>query len=119
MQPQPHTWPASLIFLIGCVLFLTMGGRVGGLSFILDSTGSFLGSGTKAIKGLAVTDYFWPGIFLLAMFGVIPLLILYAFLVRPEVAKLEAFSRYLHEDWSWFTALISPQCYLDELEVGL
>jgi hypothetical protein len=105
MQTQHHSRPVSLIFLIGCLLFLTMGGWVGGLSFILDPTGSSLGMGTEAIKGLPVTDFFWPGIFLLAMFGVIPLLILYALLVRPEAGKLEAFSRYFHEHWSWFSAL--------------
>jgi hypothetical protein len=57
------------------------------------------------IKNLLVPDYFLPGIFLLVMYGLVPLPLMIALWTRPELGWLKSFSRRFHEHWSWLMAL--------------
>src|SRR4051794_23526176 len=105
METRRQSRPASLVFLMGCLVFLIAGGWAGGLNFILDPSGASFGMDPAVIQKLFVPDYRLPGIFLLVMFGLAPLPVLAALWTRPDWNQLKTFSRRFHEHWSWLLAL--------------
>jgi len=75
--------PFALWPLIFCLLFLTLGGLYGGISMLTVPTGSSLQL-TEILPLLPVSDYILPGIFLLVMMGLVPLLLICGLLTRPK-----------------------------------
>ena len=86
-------WP--LIFIL---LFLALGGGLyGGITMLIDPTGNRLGV-ADALPLLPVTNFILPGIFLIVVMGLFPLLLTYGLIARPNwpwsVYKLTLLYRY-------------------------
>jgi hypothetical protein len=64
--PRPwQIWP-----LIGLLGFLSLGGFIGGLSFVLDSGGAGLGANVSWLQETPVSDFFLAGLFILGVYGI-------------------------------------------------
>ena len=100
MKRPMMLWP--LIFLL---LFLAAGGLYGGIAMLVDPTGNLLGV-TEALSLLPVSNFILPGIFLVVVMGLAPLLLSYALIARPKwpwLAPLFEWSQYY---WAWTATLI-------------
>lgn len=89
-------WP--LLFLLA---FLGLGGLYGGIAMLIDPTGDILQL-TEVLPLLPVSDYILPGLFLLVVMGLAPLVLTYALLGRPNWAwtqKLPLWNSH-HRAWT-------------------
>jgi hypothetical protein len=88
-------WP--LAFLL---VFLGVGGLYGGIAMLADPSGGILQM-SDVLPMLPVPDYTLPGLFLLVVMGVFPLLLTYALLTRPVWPWAEPLSRWGGHHWAW------------------
>jgi hypothetical protein len=88
-------WPLVLVLLI-----LAIGGYYGGITMLLDPTGSLLGV-ADALPLLPVPNFILPGLFLIAVMGLFPNLLAYALIARPNWAGMDAISRWSKHYWAW------------------
>ncbi len=97
--------PAALYLLVFFLVFLAAGGLYGGVAMLLDPSGGALQM-TEVLPSLPVPDYTLPGLFLLVVMGVTPLLLAYGLLARPAWAWAAPLSRAGHHHWAWSGALV-------------
>jgi hypothetical protein len=88
-------WP--LLFLL---VFLGLGGLYGGIAMLIDPTGGLLQL-TEVLPLLPVTDYLLPGLFLLFVMGLAPLVLTYGLLARPNWTWVEILFRWSGHHWAW------------------
>jgi hypothetical protein len=74
--------------LITLLFVLSIGGLSGALPFILQPDGSLLGMSTSSLSRSPVDDYFWPGIFLLVVMVMWPLVNLYGITANKSWASM-------------------------------
>ena len=94
----------ALWLLVFFLVFLAVGGLYGGVAMLLDPTGGALQM-TEVLPSLPVPDYTLPGLFLLVVMGVAPLLLAYGLLARPAWAWAEPLSRATRHHWAWVGTL--------------
>jgi hypothetical protein len=92
-------------FLAASLILLALGGLYGGLSMLLDPTGGLLQM-EEVLPQLLVPDYLLPGVFLVVVMGLFPLLLTYALLRRPHWAWAEALPRLGRQNWAWTASLL-------------
>jgi len=97
--------PPALWILLLWLLFLAFGGLYGGITMLLDPTGKLL-QADQLLPLLPVPNFILPGLFLLFMMGLAPLVLIYALLVRPRWGWLDAFFRWSGHHWAWTGTLI-------------
>ncbi len=90
--------------LMLCMFVLGIGGIVGGGAFMIDSSGDLLGMSQSYLADAPVATYFWPGVFLFAAFGLVPLGVAYALWRKPALGD-KTTSYLFHEHWSWNAAV--------------
>lgn len=90
--------------LIAALVFLAFGGLYGGIAMLSDPSGAALGMGT-VLPLLPVADFTLPGVFLLLVMGVAPLLAAFGLLVRPRWAWADSVERLSRHSWAWTAAL--------------
>ncbi|MHC4440744.1 MAG: hypothetical protein ACYS3S_25630, partial [Planctomycetota bacterium] len=95
MQRPFAVWP--LLFFL---LFLALGGLYGGIAMLADPSGGSLQL-TEILPMLPVSDFILPGIFLLVVMGLTPLLLIYGLLIRPKWRWAERLSGWSGHHWSW------------------
>jgi len=93
-------WP--LVFFL---LFLALGGFYGGIAMLADPTGSTL-QVADALPLLPVPNYILPGIFLLVVMGLFPLLLSYGLIARPNWAWVDSLFQWSKHYWAWTATLI-------------
>ncbi|SEO43140.1 hypothetical protein SAMN04487895_107268 [Paenibacillus sophorae] len=95
--------PAAVMFLYVLQFFLGVGAIGGGLALIIDPSGSMMGMPADTVlQRSPFSSFLFPGILLLAVFGVFPLLVLYGMVKRPRWAWADAFNPFkeLHSAWT-------------------
>jgi hypothetical protein len=92
--------PLTLWFLLFCLLFLAIGGLYGGIAMLTDPTGGSLQL-TEVLPLLPVSNYVLPGMFLLFVMGVTPLVLAYALLARPHWSWAQKLSHWSGYHWAW------------------
>lgn len=95
MRRPLTVWP--LLFFL---LLLALGGLYGGIAMLTDPTGGSLGL-TDVLPLLPVSDFLLPGLFLLCVMGLAPLVLTYALLARPRWSWAQALSRWSRHHWAW------------------
>ena len=95
MQRPLAIWP--LVFFL---LFLALGGLYGGIAMLIDPTGGSLQL-TETLPLLPVSNFVLPGIFLLVVMGLVPLLLIYGLLARPKWKWAEKLTRWSGHHWAW------------------
>ena len=93
------TWP--LIFFL---LFLALGGLYGGIAMLADPTGNLLGV-ADIQPLLPVSNFVLPGLFVLIVMGVAPLLIAFGLIACPRWSQIEPLFRWSHHYWAWTSTL--------------
>jgi hypothetical protein len=92
--------PISLWLLVFLLIFLALGGFYGGISMLMDPSGRALQMDGVLLL-LPVPNYILPGLFLISVMGLFPLLLTYGVLWHPHwnwADSLSAWSRYY---WAW------------------
>lgn len=70
--------PAGYYFLLILILFQGLSGIWGGIMLVLDSSGSLLQIPLHLLGNSPFQDYLIPGLILLLLLGILPLVIVYA-----------------------------------------
>ncbi len=69
-----HSHPLQTRLLMAVLVLLALSGIAGGLAMIRDtSAAGFLHLSPTLLEHAPVHSYFWPGMFLIGVFGIIPL----------------------------------------------
>ncbi len=118
MKRPVMLWP--LIFFL---LFLALGGLYGGITLLVDPSGNLLGL-DDVLPFLPVSDFILPGIFLLVVMGLAPLLLCFALAVLPSWPWFNALFRWSHYDWAWtgtivLMAILAIWLIVEVLLIGL
>jgi len=92
--------PVALWLLILSLVFLALGGLYGGIAMLTDPSGNSLQM-AEILPLLPVPDYTLPGLFLLFVMGVAPLVLTYALLARPTWKWTNAITRWNNHHWAW------------------
>jgi len=97
--------PLTLWPLVFCLLFLAFGGLYGGIAMLTDPTGGSL-SLSEALPLLPVPNYILPGIFLLVVMGIFPLLLAVALIVRHNWPSIDSLFQWSKHYWAWTLTLV-------------
>jgi hypothetical protein len=93
-------WP--LVFFL---LFLALGGFAGAIPLLMDPSGELLGM-AEVLPLLPVPNFILPGLFLLVVMGLFPLLLAYALVARPDWARFSSLLRWSKHYWAWTATLV-------------
>ncbi len=98
--------PIMLWPLVLCLLILSFGGGfTGGIMMLIDPSGKLLGV-AETLPLLPVPNFTLPGIFLLLVMGLFPLLLAVALIGRPQWGWLNALLEWSNHYWAWTGTLI-------------
>jgi hypothetical protein len=92
--------PAFLWLLVLLLVFLGLGGLYGGIAMLSDPSGRGLQM-DQVLPLLPVPDYVLPGVFLLVVMGLLPLLLAYGAIWRPGWGWAESITGWSRHDWPW------------------
>ena len=92
-------WP--LVFFL---FNLGGGGIYGGYAMLSDPTGHSLQM-SEILPLLPISNFILPGIFLFVVMGILPFLLIYGLLVRPNWKSIDALLRRCNYHWSWTFSL--------------
>ena len=93
--------PAALWPLLVLMGILSLGGFVGGVSFIADPTGAGLGAKLSWLEETPVTDFLLPGLFLLGVYAVGTLILMAGLTWRFSPGRIARLDGWLGHHWSW------------------
>lgn len=78
--------PISLYILIVLVVFQGLSGIFGGIALVMDPTGSTLQIPLEWLSGSPFPDYLLPGLVLLVVLGIYPMLVSYGLVKGKQLA---------------------------------
>ncbi|WP_246281418.1 hypothetical protein [Saccharibacillus qingshengii] len=96
--------PFAVFLLIALHLILALGAIGGGVMLILDPGGTSMGMPAALLERTFFRSFLIPGILLLSVFGMFPLIVAYGLWRRPDWTSAEAFNPYraeLHPVWAF------------------
>ncbi len=99
---QSNERPAAVILLYILQGFLGVGAVAGGVMLLIDPSGEMLGMPVSVLERSPFPNFIIPGILLFLVFGVLPLVVLYGLVKKPDwgwAAPLNPF-RALHSAWA-------------------
>jgi len=96
--------PLTLWFLVFLLLFLALNGLGGGIVMLMDPSGNLLGV-ADALPSLPVPNFILPGLFLVTVMGIVPLLISYALIARPKWSWVDPLFEWSTYYWAWTATL--------------
>jgi hypothetical protein len=94
------------ILLVVLLVFLAGGGFYGGISFLIDplQQNSTMNVPLSMLDGLFIHDFILPGLFLLLVMGIAPLLAAFGLAFRPVWRWTDSLNGWTHMHWSWSLA---------------
>ena len=75
MTMEAERRPITIILLIILLVFLGIGGFVGGIPMQMDPSGASMGLPAELLEGLPINNFILPGLFLIVVMGIIPIVI--------------------------------------------
>jgi magnesium-transporting ATPase (P-type) len=87
--------------LILTELFISPGAFYGGILLMMDPTGALLQLPYQMPENIFFGNYFVPGMFLILINGILPLLIAAGLIFRPKWRIAEALNLYKTHHWVW------------------
>ncbi len=87
-----------LLILLG---FLALGALGGGVVLIISPTGELIGIPLTELKNSPFNNFLIPGIILFSVLGLIPLMLIFALLKKPEYRLAEQINLFKDMHWSW------------------
>ncbi|KHL91278.1 hypothetical protein QW71_35575 [Paenibacillus sp. IHB B 3415] len=95
--------PGAVRLLFVLQAFLGLGAVAGGLVLLADPSGEMIGMPASLLERSPFDSYAIPGILLLVIFGLLPLMVLYGLFKQPEWSWGYALTPFkaLHAAWSF------------------
>lgn len=93
-----------LWLLVFVLLFLALNGLGGGIVMLIDPTGNMLGV-ADVLPLLPVPNFILPGLFLVVVMGIVPVLLSYALIARPKWPLVDALFQWGQHYWAWTATL--------------
>ncbi|OPA74704.1 hypothetical protein BVG16_23395 [Paenibacillus selenitireducens] len=100
------------VLLIALQLFLGVGAIFGGGALTLDPSGDLLGMPLSMLEGSIFSSFLVPGIILLVVLGVIPVIIAIGLTCKWTCAIAEKLNVFRDKHWSWTFSLYSGFCLI-------
>jgi hypothetical protein len=100
-KPAPEDRPHALWPLLAMMGILSIGGFIGGISFVADPTGDGIGARLSWLDQTPVSDFLLPGLFLLVVYGLVPLLLMCGLVWRFSPGFLRRVNGRIGYQWSW------------------
>ena len=98
--------PLMLWPLIICLLVLAVGGGLsGGIAMLIDPSGEMLGV-ADMLPLLPVPNFILPGIFLLIVMALFPLVLAISLITRPNWSWVDSLFEWSNHYWAWSGTLI-------------
>lgn len=97
--------PFAVWLLIIFLVFLALGGLYGGMAMLFDPSGGSLQM-NDVLPLLHVPNYILPGLFLLVVMGLAPLVMTYGLLAQPRWSRMDRWTDWSGHHWSWTGSLI-------------
>jgi hypothetical protein len=105
--PRFYRRPAASWPLLGVMAFLSIGGFVGGVSFVVDRTGAGLGAKLAWLEETPVSDFLLPGLFILGVYAIGTLVLMAGLTWRFSPGPVRRFDRWLGFHWSWAGTILA------------
>ena len=100
MKRPVMLWPLVLV-----LLFFSLGGFYGGILMLMDPTGELLGV-ANILHLLPVPNFILPGIFLILVMGLFPLILAIALVARPQWNWADSLLHWSKHYWAWTSTII-------------
>jgi hypothetical protein len=97
--------PPELYLLYFLHFFIGVNALIGGVSLMVKKDGSLLGMKPDWLKGTPFADYFIPGLLLLLLLGVLPLVVLTGLVLKKWKAPRKLLV-YPDTFWAWTGSLL-------------
>ncbi|MCK5075018.1 MAG: hypothetical protein KAR38_01525 [Calditrichia bacterium] len=93
--------PFALKVLLFLLSFLSLGALFGGGALTIDPSGELIKMPIEILKNSVFSNFLIPGIVLFTLFGVFPILIIYALLKRPQWEWSKTLNLCGDMYWAW------------------
>lgn len=87
--------------LIGLLGFLSLGSLFGGGALILSPSGQLLGMPLSLLKNAPFNNFMIPGFILFFVLGLLPILVMFALLYKPNYCWAYRLNLFYNMHWSW------------------
>ena len=91
MERKQSSRPLPVVLLIILLILLGLGGFGGGIPMLIDPSGASIGLPADLVENSPVNSFFLPGLFLIGVMGVVPLVI--------------AYGLWCGQRWAWLASL--------------
>jgi hypothetical protein len=99
--------PAPLFILVFLILFLSIGAIARGGGLVLGPKGSIIPLPLNLLDRSPFSDYLIPGLILLLFIGVLPAVVFYGLLKKPNWKWIDVLNVYKDRHWSWTFAIFT------------
>jgi hypothetical protein len=94
-----------LLFLLA---FLGLGAVFGGAVIVISPSGKLFGMPLSMLENSPFSSFFIPGIILFLVLGIVPMVLFFALLKKPNNKRAERFNFFKDMHWSWsFTIYVA------------
>lgn len=93
--------PGAVWLLLVLLGVLSIGGFIGGVSFVTDPTGADLGAKLSWLQKTPVDDFLLPGLFLLGVYGIGSLALMAGLVWRWSPGRVRRLDAMVGHHWSW------------------
>lgn len=98
--------PATLLALLALLVVLGIGGLYGGAALLMEPSGAVLGVDRSLLESVPIGDFLLPGLFLLIVMGLLPLLAAYGAWTLADWSWLQRVNPWRDFHWSWGLARV-------------
>ena len=106
MDATTRSRPVTVYVLLALLVVLGLWGLVGGIGMLMDPSGEGMGLDVSLLTSVPVNDFLIPGLILLTVFGVLPLLAAYGMWAFSNWALLQRLNPWPDYHWSWSWARV-------------
>lgn len=100
-----YRMPTCAWIMVVLNVLIGIGGLVGGILLLVDTSGRLLGLETDLLAGSPVSNFLIPGLFLTLVVGAGSLITAVALIRRPVWHRLDRLERRTGEHWAWWLAV--------------
>jgi hypothetical protein len=98
--------PALRWILLPAMAFLSLGGFAGGVSLLVDRTGTGLQADLAWLDHTPIHDFFLPGLFILGVYGIGTLVAIMGLTTRGSPGPLSRLDERFGYHWSWALTIV-------------
>lgn len=98
--------PILLWFLVLVLVLLSAGGFSGGIPMLADPVSGGYLDFEDLLPLLPVSNFILPGLFLTAFMGILPLLLIYGLITKPQWSLFDRLFKWSRHHWAWTVTII-------------